>query len=402
MFLTVLQGFPRMLVQAQMPREFWAEAQGLRAPGHQMPQAQGHIGHAIPIQGGLHGVEVGAARRAADGRVEMLAMARPLQALNHYGHFLLLHAVGRGAHVALGRLAVGGGKHQLHRLDEFTQALLPVRGAVGKHDGAIDAREGLVLAVLQQAAGAHGQRAVEEFHHMAQVNLEEGRENGLAEAAADLLVVLALQRKVLQIAQLHELVEDLGAQDHGGRDGHTHAGPTLAHVRLAEQVAYKGDAPRLAAHAAFANLRQAVARIEGLRMELADNAPGAIQAIVAQQSDEVVAHLVYGGEFAYPAGLQLPAEGELCARLQPLAEMAAFGMVTHGGFRHLLQHALQRQQVPRAADGRAVRQAEDEVPKAEVLVHEGAQLLQQVAAVLAHGAHAQTLSQFKHIRLVGL
>ena len=99
----------------------------------------------------------------------MVAILVTHHLLQNDGHFLLVDDVRGGCHIGFRVLVIDRGIDTLDGTGKHAQHLVLVL-QVGNHIGGVDAGEWLVVRVLQQGAGAHGDRCLD--------GLEEGEEVG--------------------------------------------------------------------------------------------------------------------------------------------------------------------------------------------------------------------------------
>ena len=177
-------------------------------------------------------------------------MRRPHHLLQNHRHLFFFQAIGRGAHISLGVLAEGRSVDALDRLGKFVEADLQAGLLVAQHEGLVDAGEGLVLRVFEQAGGTDGERVVHFRKKCFQTFLQRDGQRGIEEALLDLVVVVTMQREVAQIVFGEELVEQIGGDDHGGRNGNPHAGKATRDAASAQQMTDEGEAAGFASERA--------------------------------------------------------------------------------------------------------------------------------------------------------
>ena len=100
---------------------------------------------------------------------------------------------------------------------------------VAQHEGFVDAGEGLVLRVFEQAGGAHGQRIAHFLEKRFQIcRCRATGKSRVQKALLDFGVVVAVQREVAEIVLGQEVVEHVRGENDRGRHRDADAGKACA------------------------------------------------------------------------------------------------------------------------------------------------------------------------------
>ena len=385
------------LGQRQRPRR--AEAQRLAPAHHRAPEPQRHRRDAVL---GLEVARRVVVRRQADAREVriVVVLVPPADDLLHDDrHLLLLDAVGGRLDVALGRARVGRGVDQLDGVAQLVQAHLQVGMVVGQHVGGVDAREGLELAVLQQAARANRQRVA----HLVQERLEVAvdlRRQLVRQAGLDHLGIVQVGQHLLaQRPLVQERVEHVRADDGGGRHADDGAREPVVQPVAVQQRVDEGQPAPLAAERTAADAHERAERVEVAAREVGHHPALALGAEARDGLHQELAQLLDVAELGHLARPDRRGQLELGARAQPVREVVVRGVVLHRLARDRAQQPDHGLEVGRAPHLGAVRQAEHELAETEVVQHEAPQVLQQRARALLDeaGPHA-----VRHRRQVGV
>ena len=90
----------------------------------------------------------------------------------------------------------------------------------------------MLKRILQQARRAHRQRGVHLLDQGPQVAADEGRQLRADKGVSDPVVRCVGQGKGIQVVELHELLEDIGAEHRKTRNSHRDAGKILGMTML--------------------------------------------------------------------------------------------------------------------------------------------------------------------------
>ncbi len=353
-----------------------AEADAALPLDDRLAQAERDGGDAVRGGHRRRGIEVVRPRDAREIGIEALAVPRADDPLEDHGHLLLLEAVGRGPQVALGAPAERRGVDALDRVDEPLEPFRQ-RPLVRQHHRVVDAREGLVLRILEEARGADGDRVADAGQVRAEVVQGGRRERSRAETVEQLVVVRAVDREVAEHVLVEEGVEDGRAEDDGCRHRDLDVREAVVEPVLGEERAHEREAARLAAQRAAADAGEAPGGVERLPVEVDDERPVLVPPVSPDGRDEALPQVLVRREVGHPFRAQPPRERELRPRLQPLREMVALGVVGDRGGGHLGEPLRELLHVPRAPDLRPVGHAEDEVAEAEILDHEAPEVVEE-------------------------
>ncbi len=323
-------------------------------------------------------------------RVIVVAVPPADDLLHDHRHLLFLDPVGGGLDVALGRPRVGRGVHQLDGVAQLVEAHPQVGVVVGQHVGGVDAGEGLELAVLQQRTRAHGQRVAHLVQERLEVAVDLRRQLPRQAGLDDVGIVRVRQHLFAQVALVEEGVEDVGADDGGGRHADDGAREAVVDAVAVQDGVGEGQPAALAAERTAADAHERAERVEVPPREVGDHAALGLAAEARDGLDQERAQVLDVPELVHLAGPDGRRQLELGARAQPVREVVVRGVVLHGFGRHGVQQPDQRLEVGGATHFGAVGQAEDELAEAEILQHEPPQILQQRARALLDvaGPHA--------------
>ena len=161
-------------------------------------------------------------------------------------------------------------------IDEFdgrakvSQATLGRVRAVGQHASAVDPGERLVVRVLEQARGADRQGVTDAIRQRSQVAHDRRRQLRPQKRGVDLSVRHVRQGKRPQIVLREESVEDLGAEDDGGRDKDANPLRPLGPAR--EEAIDEPETAPLAPHGTAADPREATEVLQIRAREIDDHA----------------------------------------------------------------------------------------------------------------------------------
>src|SRR5208337_1517282 len=303
----------------QMPRVSWAEAQTLPSPDHCAAESQGDGSEAVFHAHGRVRIEIARAHDSGKFRIKASAVFRTHYLLDKHGHLFLFQTIGRSAHVGFGMLAEGGGIDELDGLHELLQARLDAGILVGQHEGFVHAGEGLVLRVLQQAGGAHGQRIMHLLKERQQLVDEGDGQRRFEETSHDLGIIGTVNRQIKYVVLAEEAVEDFGGQHQRCRHADTNAVIAASNAALVQQVAYEGKATRLSAERTAADLEEeGFVRRERRHAEFADQDLALVAAILGNGFNQIAPEFLgisEVGNFAWPEFLR---QGKFGARHQPV------------------------------------------------------------------------------------
>ena len=176
---------------------------------------------------------------------------------------------------------------------------------------------------------------------------------------------------------VQEPVEHVGGEHGRRRNPDLHVGEPIPHVVLLEEQADERQAPRLAAERAAADPREHAPGIERVALEVRNRGAAAAVAVLLDGLEQVAPQVFVRREVGHLPRAHALRQRELGARLQPLREVVALGVVGDALARHDAQQLLERLQVARAAHLGAAGPAEDEVAESEAFDHEPPQVVQE-------------------------
>ena len=366
--------------------------------------AQAHCQRDGPFLGFLvaDGVVVDAACHAADDGVEPAVVLLADYFLQDDGHLLLVDDVARGRHVVLAAAVEDAGVDGLDGFGEHREAFVVVV-CRGYHVGAVDAGEGLVVGVLEQAAGADGDGSVHDVEEGLQVADEPHGEACVEEVGEDVLVGDVAERKLVEVVGVHELVEDVGAEHDGLGDADGDAFLFVEVGVASEQMVDEGEAATFPSEAALADAGEVAVLVEALALE---DCHDALVLHPAVGDDGVEDDGAVGVDVlqAVPGdALQEFGDGEEGTRGEPAADVVVRDVVEQAarGQRHDV--VLQVLQVVQACHLlHRVGVAEDEVAEAEVVAQVVAQVDVDLLGVLVDEAGVTFLCQACLVRLAGV
>ena len=158
---------------------------------------------------------------------------------------------------------------------------------VGEHEGFINAGEGLILRVFEQAGRADRHRIMNLRKIGPQILGQHFRKRSEKEAAFDFSVIGAMDGEIVQVVLGEELVEDVGGEHERRRDGDTNAAETAGHSVLVEKMANEGEAASFSAERAAADAKEeCVCGFEGGGIEVADENFALFAAILGDGIDQ--------------------------------------------------------------------------------------------------------------------
>ena len=260
---------------------------------------------------------------------------------------------------------------------------------VRQHVRLVDAGEGLVLRVLQQARGAHGERVRNRLEERVQVLRRLLGKRGRVEAAADRRVVVGLDREVSEVVLVEEPVEDVRCRGRRRTERRCSRSGKRPRTRLSSRSTLTNARPRALPPSEPPPRRENpepsnVARSKSATMRRPRSAR---YSWIAWMSCRL--RFSRPPKSATVRGRRRVGQRELGARLQPGREVVALAVIGEAGRGDRTEHLLQRLQVVRAAHLGAVGQPEDEVAEAEVLGDEVPELVEEHrrALELEGGSH---------------
>ena len=134
-----------------------------------LAKAEGQRGDALLSGLVADGVVVQRTQHAGESGVVEVTVLLAYDFLEYDGHFLLVDDVLRGGHISLRVAVIDRGIDGLDGTGQLAQHLVLVV-QIGNHIGGVDAGEGLIVTVLQQRRGTHGDRTLH--------GIKEGEEVG--------------------------------------------------------------------------------------------------------------------------------------------------------------------------------------------------------------------------------
>ena len=353
------------------------EHQPAAALDHDLAQPQGHIGHAVlrfHLGDRIVIVRTGYAR---ERRVETCAVWAADDFLQDHGHLLFLGVVRGGFEVVQRPTKKHRCVDQLDRVAELFTANLEIRVIVGNHVRGVHAGEGFVLRILQQTAGTHRQRITGLLQERRELLVDRLGDFCFQKRPRDLLVVNVLGRQAAKFVLVHKRIEHVSAQRGTGRYDNVYVVEPLVEIVASHQGVDEGQPAPLAAHGAAADARERRRGVKDPGGKIGNHAALAPLAKLGDGVQQVLAHFVGGSEIGDFLRTNPRRQFELRAGHEPVAEMIVQGMKRQRLVRRLLDHGLERSQVVRAADDRAVRKGEDKISESQAAQQETAQVLQQ-------------------------
>ena len=247
------------------------EAERLEALHHRLAETERHLGDAVLRLHVAERIEVVRGGGARERRVEAVAAAAADQPLDQHRHQLLLDPVGRGLEVVACGFKEGGGVDHLDRLEELGEPDVERGVVVGQHDGGVDAREGLVDRVLEDARRAYGDGFTHPFEEGAEIRPQLVLETCAPEVVQDLLVVHFTDAgdEAAQTIVFEEFLEDVAGEDHGLRDGNLD--PFDVEELMREDLVHERQPAAFAAERAGADLRECGEIVEPRVVEVGDD-----------------------------------------------------------------------------------------------------------------------------------
>src|SRR4029077_2925266 len=270
-----------------------AECQTLTAIDHSAAEAQDDCGNAVVRVHRRHWIEVIGAHDSGEIRIKTLVVGGADHLLENDGHFFFFQPIRRRAHVCLRVLAEGGCVHPLDRFYELLKTYRQVGIVVGEHERFVDAGEGLVLRIFQQAGGTHGQRIADFRKKFQQIVAYRRWKRRLQEALFNFAVVGTLQRKIRQVVLVDEPIENVGSQNNRGWNCHTDSGEQLLDAVFIQQMAHEGQAARLTSQRSVPNAQEkSVGGSESPSAEVSYQHVALFAPIVGDGRDQVAAQVL--------------------------------------------------------------------------------------------------------------
>jgi hypothetical protein len=187
--------------------------------------------------------------------------------LDDDGHLLLTRRSTNGCQVGFGFGEECGRVDELDGLIEAGEARVLLDFVVGNHLGAVDAGEGVIEIVLEQARRAHGERRVDVRDQTTEIADVLSRQLRLLDRVRDAVVREIRGEDVFEVVSFDEAVEEIGGQDGRRRDGDLYV-RKLVRIELGEDfLTHPQQAGRLAAERSVADPRERALRAEKLTIE---------------------------------------------------------------------------------------------------------------------------------------
>ena len=242
------------------------EAQTAAAVDNVFAQTDSQIDHAILGLLVIDGIVVDRAPYPGKRRVIAVAILVAHHLLQDDGHLLLVDDVGGGRHIGL---AVGieyRGVDGFHGIEHQPQHLLLVVES-RNHVGRIDAGEGLIVRIFEQARRTHGNRFAHHVEEGQQVGLQLVGELGLEELLQNLFVGYIGERHLIEVVALHKGVEYIGTEHHGLGHRHIHPLDVVEDGVSLDHGVDKGQTTPLTAQRSFADAGKVGVLVETVALE---------------------------------------------------------------------------------------------------------------------------------------
>ena len=313
----------------------------------------------------------------------MLAVRCAHYFLQYDGHLLLVDEVLCGREIIL---AVAVEDRGINGFDGRTQQLecvFALRG-MGHHVGGVDAGKGLIVRVLQQTGRAHGNgtrhNVVEGFDVVEQAL----GECGFFKTTQDFFIGSIAQRNGIKVVALHELVEEVCADDNGFGDVYAEIVVFEFGISL-DHCADESQATPLTSERPIADTGKVAVFVKSLFLVDGHNA-GILHASVAHDA----VHYQFSGFlhvaiFLHIHFFQNNSGGEHCPREEKTRKVIVRQVIAQRNVGNAFQVLLQVLQVANAHDfGFCLRIDDDKGTEAELFHDVLTQILRVALGVLAY------------------
>ena len=309
-------------------------------------------------------------------------IGRAYHFLQEHGHLLLVDDVARGGHVSLAVLVEHRG---VDGLDGIHQEFETLGDVVNRrnHVGRIDAGKGLVVRIFEEGRRADGNGLIDHLEIGNEVCAEALGEGGPEESGENFVIGGFGEGQRIEVALLHELVEDVRTEHNGLGELHLCPGEVVQVGMAQDDVVEEGQAASLAAQRTVADAGKVAVTVEAVAVEYGHNAL-VLHATVAD--DGIKDNLPVGIDVLKGVPRDVAQElgdGKEGAGTQPARNVVVADVVEERFLREREDIVLQVLQVADAHFFVArAGLAENEVAKAEVAEHEVAEVIGRVLGVL--------------------
>ena len=218
-----------------------------------------------------NGVIVDATCHTADDGVEAAVVLLAYHLLQNDCHLLLVDDIAGGLHIVLTAPVEDTGINGLDGFGEHRETLVAVV-CCRYHIGTIYTCEGLVVRILEQAAGTDGDRAIYHVEEGFHITHESHGQAGTEEELQNLFVGCVAQCHLVEVVRVHELVENVRTEHDSLGDADCDA-LLLVQVGMASQdVVDEGQATSLTAQAAITYTGEVAVLVEAFSLEDCHNA----------------------------------------------------------------------------------------------------------------------------------
>ena len=197
----------------------------------------------VIVQGTKHTREV---------RIIEIAIALTHDLLQDDGHLLLVNDVLGSRHISLRVLVIDRGIDCLDGTGEHTQHLVLIF-QIWYHIGRIDTCEGLVVSILKERRGAHGDRRLNGIEEGEEVGYQRVWQLSVHEMLQDLIVRRITECYGIEVVLLHKLIKEVCTEHDGLGDGYLSI-LIAVQLRMAlDDIIEEGQTTALATEGAFAD-----------------------------------------------------------------------------------------------------------------------------------------------------
>ena len=216
-------GFAQSLLQLgglqDLCRMVRANSQGLTAIHDILAQSERQAGDTLLRRLIPYRIIVEGAKHATHVRIESVTMILSYHLLQDDRHLLLVDDIAGSSHIRLGITIEHRGIHTLDGTSQHLEHLILVL-QIRYHIGGIDAGERLIMSILQERAGTHGDRTLRRLKESEEVGYQRIGQLGMKKVLQNLIIAGIAQGYRIEIVALHKLIEDVGTQDDRLRNLH--------------------------------------------------------------------------------------------------------------------------------------------------------------------------------------
>ena len=326
-----------------------------------------------------------------NGRIVAVSVSGADHFLKDDGHFLLVDNVACSLHVRLAVFVVHRSIDPLDGIAQHAEHLILVV-EIRNHVGRVDAGEGLVVRIFEQAGRTDGYRRLHRLEEGEEILHQTVGELGAEEGAQDGLVVSIAQGYLIKLVGVHKLVEHVSTKHHRFR---YHDRGVLEFFELAvpfQHVVDEGKPSPLPAQRAFADSGEVGIAVEAVALEHGHHALVLHFAIFHDGIEDDLPVRVDVLKRIPSDLLQELRHRKNGARIKPARDMVAADMVEERFGGDGEKHVLQLLQIVYAGHlAHRFRVAEDEVAEPEVLRHGLAQVNVHLLGVLVDEVRVKLL-----------